>query len=84
MLLNIDPIYLSQRYGVLFKNTSIRDDLINLNIFESVKRGDIYISEIICYYDKYINSIEIEYTDKYNSDKWRSVHSGLERNYNLY
>ena len=73
-MLNIDPIYLSQRYGEVNKFTSLRDDLMNLDIYEGVKKGDIYISEIVCYYSINISAIEIEYTNKRTSDRLRSTH----------
>jgi hypothetical protein len=79
-MLNIDPIYLSQRYGDVQKNTSLRDDLIDLNIYEGVKRGDVYISEIVCYYSINISALEIEYTNRRTSDIFRSTHSGLSSN----
>jgi hypothetical protein len=74
-MLNIDPVYLSQRFGEITKSTSLRDDLINLNIYDGVKQGDVYISEIVCYYNIFINSLEIEYTNKCTMDRFRSAHS---------
>jgi len=77
-LINIDPIYLSPRYGRFDSFTTFEDDLIKKNIFQQVKDGDIYISEVTIYYDKSINDIETEYTNKKTKEKFKATHIGTD------
>lgn len=72
----VDPVYLSPLNGINNPKTIIEDDLLKLKILNEVKRKEYYISEINCYYHKYINYLEIEYTNKFNNKKAWNIHSG--------
>lgn len=54
----------------------IEDELRSLNILDSVRKREYFISEIVCYYSKFINFLEIEYTNKKNFNKIKFCHSG--------
>jgi hypothetical protein len=79
-LLNVEPVYLSDKYGKIDPYTTILDDLEFLRISQSVKDGEIYISEITCYFDKFINCLEIEYTNRRTEEKYKANHTGTESN----
>jgi len=72
----IEPIFLTPRYGKIDCYTVIEDDLYKLNIFQLVKKGEIFLSEIVIYYDKHINSIDVEYTNRKTGEKYKSAHCG--------
>jgi hypothetical protein len=64
--------------GFLNENAKIEDQLKNMNIFENVKKREYFISEIVVYFHKYINYLEVEYTNKKNGSKIRYLHMGKE------
>jgi hypothetical protein len=72
----VEPTYLSPRFGKVDKRIFINDDLISLNIYDSLQNNEYYISEIVCYYDKYINCLEVEYTNLSDNSTLRSSHVG--------
>jgi hypothetical protein len=77
-LYNIDPIFLTARYGRVDAYTTLEDNLQKFNLLQLAKDGEVYISDISVYYDKFINAIEIEYTNKKTGDKVKSTHVGSE------
>lgn len=80
-----DPIYLSNYYGSQssYPNTKIEDDLKSLEIFDQVRKKEFFISGINCYYNKYINSLEIEYTNKISKKKLLIKHRGKISNFSI-
>jgi len=77
-LYNIDPIFLTPRYGKVDSFTTVEDDLLKYNLYQLAKDGEVYISDISVYYEKYINSFEVEYTNKKTGEKIKSLHVGSE------
>lgn len=68
----------SSCFGKENEKTLIEDDYNN--IVNRFKRqiDDYYISSLTVYYEKFVNSIEIEYVNKFNDEKLKLSHSGLE------
>ena len=75
-LFNVEPIYLTKSYGKTDSYTIVDDDLIKLNLYNLAKEGIIYISEIIIFFDKFINSFDIEYTNRHSGEKFKAIHCG--------
>lgn len=73
-----DPIYLSSNIGYINPKAKIEDELRNLSIIDNVRNKEYFISEVTCYYARYINYIEIEYTSKLTGNKLRYLHLGKE------
>ena len=77
----VEPMYLSPRYGKVDCNTIIVDDLVKLNILNDMKSNNPwFISEICVFYEKTINTIEVEYTNRKSLNKLKSYHFGKESN----
>lgn len=71
-----DPIYLSAFCGLKKQNSKVEDDLRILKIFDEVGKKEYYISEINCYFNKYVNYLEVEYTNKITKQKMSIKHAG--------
>ena len=71
-----DPMYLSSFCGIINQNSIVEDDLKQLKIFDEVRKKEYYISEITCYFNKFVNSLEIEYTNKITKKKVSVKHAG--------
>lgn len=71
-----DPVYLSSHLGFLNPNSKVEDQISCLAILNEVRRREYFISEITCYYSKYLNYLEVEYTSKLGGKKLRYVNLG--------
>lgn len=67
--------------GRIDQKVLVEDDLISLGIYSESKKGQYFISEITCYYDRHINCLEIEYTDTQTEKIVRSAHTGSDSKY---
>jgi hypothetical protein len=73
-----DPVYLSSQLGFLNPNSRLEDQLRCLGILNEVRKRQYFISEITCYYSKYLNYFEVEYTSKLEGKRIRYVNLGKE------
>lgn len=74
-IINANPLYLSEIYGTITKETNFNDDLEKFGIFEEIKKGEMYLNEISLYFDgKKITRIDTEYTNKITDIKRRNKH----------
>jgi len=73
-----DPVYLSSQIGFINPNSRVEDQIRCLSILEEVRKRLYFISEITCYYSKYLNYFEVEYTSKISGKKLRYVNLGKE------
>ena len=75
----VEPMYLSPRYGTIDANTFVIDDLTKMKLLNDIQSNDPwYISEIAVYFDKMINCVEVEYTNRKSLVKVKSCHMGNE------
>jgi hypothetical protein len=78
----IDPIFVTTTYGRFDDTTNVDDDLKKHLIYELAKERVVYISEVNVYYDKYLHSIEVEYTNRRTRDKIKVQHNGTDSIFN--
>lgn len=61
---NTEPIYQSEMIGVVNDETSFIDDLHNLDLFNYIREGHVYLHSISVYYEgKRITRIDTEYVN---------------------